>query len=319
MANGMRNIKKPRIAVLALNPGIDRTMYFDGPLEKGEVNRAVRVTQHGGCKSGNAACVLARLGADVTYFTFTGGELGTVYESFYKDEPMRFVAIPTKAGVRLNVKLSDGEGVFTECNQAGGPVTEEETAAMLLALRQAEFDCLYLAGSLPKGLPTDFYCACVELARQKGAFAVVDADGKTLECALESAPDLVKPNRSEFEKLIPEGEDIGAKIALFREKYPKTVLVLSLGRDGAVLAAPGERLLHAAILPAKVKGTVAAGDTFLSTFTLATLQGDSPTRALQRATAAATAKVKLAGTALPTYEQMQDRVDEVIVTEFQDK
>jgi len=314
----MRNIKKPRIAVLALNPGIDRTMYFDGPLERGEVNRAVRVTQHGGCKSGNAACVLARLGADVTYFTFTGGELGTVYESFYKDEPMRFVAIPTKAGVRLNVKLSDGDGVFTECNQAGGPVTEEEIAAMLLALRKTEFDCLYLAGSLPEGVPTDFYATCVKMARERGAYTVVDADGEVLKAALAAAPDLIKPNRAEFERLIPKGADIFEKIALFREKYPQTVLVLSLGSDGAVLIEK-EKRYKAQALAVRVRGTVAAGDTFLSAFTYATLCGERAENALQRATAAAAAKVALEGTALPSAQEMQERVKEVIVTEFQDK
>ena len=314
----MRNTNKPRIAVVAVNPGIDRTMYFDAPLVKGEVNRAARVAQHGGCKSGNAATVMARLGAEVTFFTFTGGELGTVYESYYRDEPMRFVPIPTKAGVRLNVKLSDGEGNFTECNQAGGPVSTKECAAMLHALQQAEFDCLYLAGSLPEGLPTDFYATCVREAKQKGAYTVVDADGAVLKAALAAAPDLVKPNRTEMERLIPEGETISAKIALFREKYPQTVLLLSLGQEGAVLADP-QNTLRASALPVRVRGTVAAGDTFLSAFTVATLCGEDAASALQKATAAAAAKVALEGTALPSREKMQERVDEVIVSEFQDK
>lgn len=313
----MRNTNKPRIAVVAVNPGIDRTMYFDAPLVRGEVNRAARVAQHGGCKSGNAATVMGRLGAEVTFFTFTGGELGTVYESYYRDEPMRFVPIPTKAGVRLNVKLSDGEGNFTECNQAGGPVSTKECAAMLHALQQAEFDCLYLAGSLPEGLPTDFYATCVREAKQKGAYTVVDADGAVLKAALAAAPDLVKPNRTEMERLIPEGETIPAKIALFHEKYPQTVLLLSLGQAGAVLADP-QNTLRASALPVRVRGTVAAGDTFLSAFTVATLCGEDAASALQKATAAAAAKVALEGTALPSREKMQERVDEVIVSEFQD-
>ncbi len=314
----MKNTKNPRIAVLTLNPGIDRTMYFDCPLERGAVNRAARVVQHGGCKSGNAATVMARLGADVSYFTFTGGELGSVYESYYKDEPMRFVPIKTAAGVRMNVKISDGEGVFTECNQAGGPVSARECAAMLDALRAAEFDCLYLAGSLPKGCPTDFYAKCVNLAREKGAFTVVDADGEVLKEALKAAPDLCKPNRAEFEKLIPEGDSICAKIAQFRAKYPQTVLLLSLGGDGAVLA-DKQHIYYAKALPACVRGTVAAGDTFLSAFTTATLRGESAVEALKKATAAAAAKVSLEGTALPSAAQMQERASEVIVSEFQDK
>ena len=313
----MKNTKKPRIAVVAVNPGIDRTMYFDAPLVKGEVNRACRVTQHGGCKSGNAACVMARLGADVTYFTFTGGELGKVYEAFYKDEPMRTVAIPTDSGVRMNIKLCDGEH-FTECNQKGGPVSEKEREAMLKALRETDFDCLYLAGSLPQGLPTDFYGSCVELARKKGAVTVADSDGKVLEKTLQFAPDLCKPNRTEFETLIPEGDNISEKIARFREKYPQTVLLLSLGGEGAILS-DGEKSIKAKALPACVRGTVAAGDTFLSAFTVSLLCGKSYADALKNATAAAAAKVILEGTALPSKEEMQERIQEVIITEFQDK
>ena len=317
MANGMRNTARPRIAVVAVNPGIDRTMYFDEPLARGAVNRACRVTQHGGCKSGNAAVVMARLGADVTYFTFTGGELGEVYEAFYKDEPMRTVTIPTARGVRMNIKLCDGEH-FTECNQKGGPVSEKECEAMLKALREADFDCLYLAGSLPQGISLDFYGNCVKIGGEKGAYTVADCDGKVLETTLQFCPDLCKPNRTEFGSLIPEGQSISEKIDRFREKYPKTVLLLSLGGEGSVLADP-KNILKADALPVCVRGTVAAGDTFLSAFTVSVLRGEARADALKKATAAAAAKVALEGTALPSAAQMQERIQEVTVSKFQYK
>ena len=313
----MRNTAKPRIAVLTVNPGIDRTMYFDAPLEKGAVNRATRTVVNQGCKGANAAIVMARLGADVTYFTFTGGAFGSLYESFLEKEALRVVGIPTKAGVRLNVKLSDGTD-FTECNQKGGPVSKAECDAMLAALRDAEFDCLYMAGSMPEGMPIEFYADCTELAREKGAYAVADCDGEVLKRTLAAAPDLCKPNRTELQELIQNGESIAEKIAIFKEKYPETTLLLSLGGEGAVLS-DGENRIYASALSVRVRGTVAAGDTFLSAFTVATLRGESRSDALKKATAAAAAKVALEGTALPSCEQMQERQNEVIVTEFQDK
>ena len=124
----------PKIAMLTVNPGIDRTMYFDKPLIKGEVNRATATNLNQGCKGANAVIVMARHGADATYFTYSGGPFGALYESFLEAEKIPTVSINTACGVRLNVKLSDGEGVFTECNQGGGPVSEEEKAAMLQAL-----------------------------------------------------------------------------------------------------------------------------------------------------------------------------------------
>ena len=304
--------------MLTVNPGIDRTMYFDKPLERGEVNRAVSTNLNQGCKGANAVIVMARKGADVTYFTYTGGPVGALYEGFLEKEGIPTVAIPTAAGVRLNVKLSDGEGVFTECNQSGGPVSEAEKQAMLTALREAEYDCLYLAGSLPRGLGLDFYAECTALAHGKGAFVVADCDGKVLSETLKATPDLIKPNRSEFLALVPEGESIGEKIHIFKSRYPGTKLLLSLGKDGAIWAGE-DTLWYAPILDAPVRGTVAAGDTFLSSFVVSMLSGESAQRALAVATAASTAKVQLEGTALPSKEQMQERVDEVIVSKFQDK
>ena len=81
--------RRPKIAVLTVNPGVDRTMYFDKPLEKGEVNRAVSTNLNQGCKGANAAIVMARHGADVTYFTYTGGPFGPLYEDFLKKEKIR--------------------------------------------------------------------------------------------------------------------------------------------------------------------------------------------------------------------------------------
>ncbi|MBR5798182.1 MAG: hypothetical protein IKY29_04445, partial [Clostridia bacterium] len=60
-------------------------------------------------------------------------------------------------------------------------------------------------------------------------------------------------------------------------------------------------------------------DTFLSAFTVSVLCGRTPADALKNATAAAAAKVSLEGTALPSKEEMQERTNEVVVSEFQDK
>ena len=85
------------------------------------------------------------------------------------------------------------------------------------------------------------------------------------------------------------------------------------------MLADSKNNLFARALPACVRGTVAAGDTFLSAFTVAVLRGEAYTDALKRATAAAAAKVALEGTALPSKEEMQERIQEVTVSKFQDK
>ncbi len=308
--------KLPKIAILTVNPGIDRTMYFDGPIEAGEVNRAARADFTLGCKGANAAVVMTRLGADVTYFTFTGGAFGSLYEEFLVKDGVRTVALHTGAGVRLNVKLSDGCGV-TECNQTGGPINGEECRLMMEELRRAAFDCLYLAGSLPAGLPQDFYAQCVTLAHEKGAFVVVDCAGEALKEALAFSPDLIKPNKAELFELVGDETSVSRGIEQFRRRYPDTALLLSLGEEGAILA-EGDLTLHAAALQVPVSGTVGAGDTFLSSFVASKMAGDDVRRSLAIATAAAAAKIQRPGTELPRAREMALLVDRVSVTEYQE-
>lgn len=313
----MSGSNAPRIAVLTVNPGIDRTMYFDHPLERGEVNRASSTNLNQGCKGANAVIIMKRQGADVTYFTFSGGPFGALYESFLADAGVPTVCVNTACGVRLNVKLCDGEGTFTECNQSGGPVTAKEQEVMLAALRNAQYDCLYLAGSLPRGLSTDFYATCTALAHEKGATVVADCDGAVLAETLKASPDLVKPNRSEFETLIGTDGTLTQKIEIFKKRYPNTTLLLSLGKDGAVLVSDTAQW-HAHALPVPVRGTVAAGDTLLASFTVARQHGKDIKEALAIATAASAAKIQLHGTDLPTAAQMAERKDEVVVAEFKE-
>ena len=68
--------KKQKFAVLSLNPGIDRALYLPSPMTAGSMNRAARSVTTQGSKGANVAIMLNRLGCDVEYYTFGGGEFG---------------------------------------------------------------------------------------------------------------------------------------------------------------------------------------------------------------------------------------------------
>ena len=68
--------KKQKFAVLSLNPGIDRALYLPTPMMEGSLNRAARSVTTQGSKSANVAIMLHRLGCDVEYYSFSGGEFG---------------------------------------------------------------------------------------------------------------------------------------------------------------------------------------------------------------------------------------------------
>ncbi|HHV31830.1 MAG TPA: ribokinase [Clostridiales bacterium] len=96
----------------------------------------------------------------------------------------------------------------------------------------------------------------------------------------------------------------------FAETYPKTAIVLTLGKDGAVYQDGSCRIKHG-IYPVKVVDTTAAGDTFTGFFLSAVLQGKTPEEALEIASKASSIAVTRKGAApsIPT-------LDEVLHTSF---
>src|SRR3569623_1841973 len=61
---------------------------------------------------------------------------------------------------------------------------------------------LVASGSLPPGLPTDFYRRVAQRARREGAKLALDASGEALAQALDAAPWLIKPNLAELQDLV---------------------------------------------------------------------------------------------------------------------
>ena len=122
------------------------------------------------------------------------------------------------------------------------------------------------AGSLPAGLPTDWYGEVVESARRRGVFVAVDTSGAPLADSLSAQPDLVKPNVHELAELTGRvsrtlGDVIDAAQEV-RTRGARTVLA-SLGSDGAVLVDDEGALWgHAAV--DRVVSTVGAGDAMLA-------------------------------------------------------
>ena len=70
-------------------------------------------------------------------------------------------------------------------------------------------DYVVASGSLPPGVPSDFYARVARIGKEKGAKTIVDVSGKPLKQALEEGVFLIKPNVREFRDLV--GEEIKEK------------------------------------------------------------------------------------------------------------
>lgn len=307
------------IVTVTANPSLDRTASLAEPLRRGEVHRLTGATVEAGGKGVNVARVIHQAGEPVLAvfpasnddpFLTLIGALGVPHTS-----------VPMDGRVRMNITLTEPDGTTTKLNEPGQPLTAAEvehlTDAILQAGKQAEW--VVLSGSLPPGLPADWYAQLVPTLRSQGCRIAVDTSDKPLialaEAFPEAAPDLIKPNGDELAQLIGADavdlEQAAAKGDASATIEAATVLtsrgvgavLATLGGAGAVLVTK-DISLRATPPPILVASTVGAGDSSLAGFVMAAKAGESPEQCLRQAVAYGSAAASLPGTTLPSPEQV---------------
>ena len=308
-----------KIAIITLNPGVDRFVYLPTALTPGTMNRSTHTVMNQGSKGANQAMMLKRLGEEPIYYAFTGGAMGDFCESFTREAGIESRFFPTECGVRLNIKVIDGEGGCTELNERGGPVTDAELSLLMKTLEDAisRCDMVSLCGSIPQGVEKSVYNSIIQLATRAGIPTVLDCDGEALSLGLQAKPTLIKPNRRELAGLIGENEEKLRNIEFLVEACGKVVfhydtdVICTLDEDGSVfIGHDGVWKIGVAKVP--LRGFSGAGDTYLSAFVHKRYgEGVSIPDALRYAAAASCAKIALEGTTLPTVDQIEALVNQI--------
>ena len=188
----------------------------------------------------------------------------------------------------------------------------------MTGLKQYEGDILSVCGSIPQGVDNSVYKSMLEWGRTKGMITVLDADGEALRLGLEARPTYIKPNRREFaglfsmqESVFDSDEKITEAGSVLCRRLGVRILC-TLDADGALYIGP-EGLFRVHAIPVKVMGFAGAGDSFLSAFLWARQIRHNPLpECLNYATRAATAKVSLGGSTIPTREQISRMPDATV-------
>lgn len=277
---------------VSLNPAIDKRLRLER-LQHGRVNRATKVTPAPGGKAAHVAMVLRTLGADPLWLGFAGGPTGTALVEGLNGMSIRAEAVATANATRTNLEILEN-GAVTEILEPGQPVTREELErlrdAFELALRRSAGKMTaILSGSLPPGVPEDYYATLIELGHQCGCRVFVDTSVEPLRHALKARPDFVKPNQQEAEWL--SGCAInGARSA---ESALMAILsagakagAISLGADGLIWRSTNEeKVLFAKVPQLAVRSSVGSGDATLAGFAIAEHQGLEGAESLRLAAA----------------------------------
>lgn len=256
------------IYTVTFNPAIDYIMRID-ELEKGMTNRSQSEEIYFGGKGINVSIVLAELGLETTALGFVVGFTGEALDSAVSQKGVKTDFIRLKHGyTRINVKLkSDKE---TEINAQGPHIDNESIEKLYCKLDDLNSgDTLVLAGSVPSSLPQDIYEKILKKLQNKGIRFVVDATKDLLLNVLKYKPFLIKPNNHELEEIFGATLKTDDEIALAAKELQKrgarNVLV-SLGKNGAMLIDEYGKIHRQAALGGKPVNTVGAGDSMVAGF-----------------------------------------------------
>ena len=309
-----------RILTLTLNPALDLTVSLD-TLQAGNVNRSLGMTSHAAGKGLNVAQVLADLGHKVTVSGFLGQANAAPFEHLMHRRGFidAFVRVPGET--RSNIKLAERDGRITDLNGPGPEVDSAHQAQLLAQLDDiaAGHDAVVVAGSLPRGVTTEWFAALLRRLTALGLPVALDTSGAALRAGLATSPWLIKPNEEELAEaceLEPASpEQIDAAIAKLRAGGVEHVL-LSRGSQGADWFGP-HGVLNAQPPRVDVASTVGAGDSLLAATVHGLLSGWPAERTLRLATAVAAQAVTQIGFGIHDRQQLARLEAAVTVTSKQ--
>ncbi|WP_104043335.1 1-phosphofructokinase family hexose kinase [Arthrobacter sp. ZGTC412] len=316
------------IVTFTANPSLDRTVALPGPLERGEVQRAVSVSQESGGKGVNVSRALVASGLE-SLAVLPGADSDPVLAGL-RASGVPFVSLPINEPLRTNVALTEPGGVTTKINEPGPLLDADQQEALMKLLLESSRGASWvvLAGSLPPGFPADFYATVARRLRSAGngnaPQIAVDSSGAPLAAAVSSGeagdgsgkPDLLKPNAEELAELAAAAGFASPATADELEADPAAAaaaaaavvrsgvgaVLATLGSKGAVLVTADGAWL-ATHPPVAAVSTVGAGDSALAGYLLAHGQGAAPADCLRQAVAHGAAAASLPGSTVPAVHQ----------------
>lgn len=167
---------------------------------------------------------------------------------------------------------------------------------------------LVASGSLPPGVPEDFYAQLARICADHDIRLVVDASGPALAAALDEGVFLIKPSRDELVELVDapgeldRPEQVEAAHSIVADGRAE-VVALTLGASGAILVTADDEL-HLPTPQIEVASAVGAGDAFLAGLVLRLAEGRPIAEAFRTAVAAGSATAMLPATELCRAEDV---------------
>jgi 6-phosphofructokinase 2 len=308
----------PTIVTLTMNPAIDVSASVDYVIPDHKL-RYVAPTYEPGGGGINVARAIRKLGGESLALFPAGGPAGALLCTLLDAEGVSHRSLPIAGWTRENTNVAERATRRQFRFLMPGPTLhEQECQAMLDEVAGLAPAPRYLvaSGSLPPGVPADFYAQLAQVAGRQGVRLVLDASGEPLRRAVAEGVSILKPSLREFEELTGETGCEESRLPLLARRLIDDgrcdVLILSLGARGVLwTSGAGRGRLTSPTVP--VKSSVGAGDSMVAGVVLALTRGRALADAVRFGVAAGAASVMNPGTQLCRAADVERLYDEVAV------
>jgi 6-phosphofructokinase 2 len=296
--------RNPKILTLTLNPALDLSTSVEEFRSQDKLRCESPIAEPGGGGI-NVARAIRRLGGATTAIHTSGGDTGRTLASLLLQEGVEARAIRIRGITRESLAVAErASGKLLRFVLPGPELARAEWEQCLTTVLEhsAGGAMVVASGSLPPGVPDDFYGRLARTLRSDGGRLLLDTSGRALAGALKEGVYLVKPDFRELQELA------GSELARDEERADfaaglvadgsAEIVVATLKAEGAlVVTAEGRKLIRAPKID-RLASAVGAGDSFMAALALSLARGDQVVDAARRGAAAAAAALLTPGSEL---------------------
>lgn len=299
-----------KIFTVTLNPAVDRELTVPQITYDRVLRSSSQRVDFGG-KGFNVSRMLKSLGLGSTAMGFVGGKSGELLDEGLRPLGIQtdFVWIADETRTNVSIKSTD-ENQYIKINEPGPTITPREQEELIEKISRLchPGDWWVLAGSLPPGIPENYYSRMINLIQNKKARVIFDTSGKALVKGCQAQPFMIKPNDFELQELSGMPVDNLEQIMTAAKSLQAkgiTIIVVSLGKEGALLLSSKE-YFFAKTPPIKESNPIGAGDSMVGGMVWAMLKKYQLADILRWGVACGAAAASLSGTAVGSQKYVKN-------------
>lgn len=299
-----------KIATLTLNPAIDKSSKVKRLMPDDKLRCSEPTFEPGGGGI-NVSRAIHIMGGESTAIYLAGGYTGKHLKELLDKEGINQQCISIADSTRENLMVyEEVTGRQFRFGMPGSQVKESEWKKCLEAVKNLPEDTEFLvaSGSLPPGVPPDFYAQIAQLAKKRNIQCIIDTSGDALKKATDEGVCLLKPNLGELCALSGKEHINGLEQEEIAQQLIKegkaSALIVSLGARGAMLVTK-DKIDYVHPPTVKQESAVGAGDSMVAGIVLAMARKAPMEEVVRWGVAAGTAATMTPGSELCRREDVE--------------